>query len=343
MKLVIDNKEFKFFAGSIINLNYNSIASSFSFQGLSELTPEPLNYNECQIIDDNDDILITGTIINISNATTSKPQLNNLSGYSLPGVLEDSSIPVELYPLQSDNLTLKEIVDKLLQPFGLEYIVTPNVESDFNSKYKKSNADPDQTIKDYINSLTSQKGIILTHDNLGKLVFTRIEPSELSPAATFSDGNPGIMEIALQVNGQIMHSEITVMKQASSDNPDAVEFTIQNPYVDYFRPKTKILTSSSTNIEDVKKAARNELGAELEAIKIVVKTTKFVKPGNLVQIKSDKLKLNELTDFFVQQTNILSDVNGIKYELICVLPDIYTQDDIENIFLQQSYVEIPRF
>jgi prophage tail gpP-like protein len=342
MKLLVDNKQFDFFVGSSINLNYNSIASSFSFQGLKQLSPEPLSYNKCEIYDDNDELLITGTIVNSSNSSTSKPQLNSLSGYSLPGVLEDSTIPVSLYPLQSDNLTLKQIVDKLLAPFELKYVVTDNVSSEFNSKYKKTNSSPDQKIKAYINSLASQKGIILTHDNAGRLVFTRIEPQLLEPVATFSEGNPGIMEFALVLNGQAMHSEITVMRQASTDNPDAGEATIKNPYVDVFRPKTKILTSG--DIFDVEKAARNELGSELEqGIRINIKTTKFVKPGNLIQVKFPSQKINKMTEFFVQQTGIIAEKTGLKYTLLCVLTDVYTNRGVQNIFELQDYSDIPRF
>ena len=331
MILKIDNKQFKFFSDFNIALIYNSIGSTFSFTALNDILPEPLEYNKCEIVNDEGELLITGTILNPTNSIAKKEQLTNLTGYSLPGVLEDCNIPHGLYPLQSDNLTLKQIVDKILPAFGLKYIATSNIQSEFNKKYKKTNATPNQSIKDYINDLASQRGIILTHDNKGQIIFTKVDANSLKPVATFEEGNPGIMEMDLQINGQSMHSEITVMKQASSKNPDAGQFTIDNPYVtDVFRPKVKILNSG--DIFDVEKAARIELGAELEAIKLTIKTTKFVAPGNLIQAKSKRLKINKLTNFFVQQNTILGDVRGEKYELNCVLKDVYTNTEVINIF-----------
>jgi hypothetical protein len=160
--------------------------------------------------------------------------------------------------------------------------------------------------------------------------------------ATFEEGNPGVFEASIQTNGQSMHSEITVMKQASSDNPDAGQATATNPYLSgIIRPRTKILNNS--DIFDVEKAARNEVGAELESMQLKIKTTKFVKPGNLIQFKSPTLKINTLQEFFVQQTNIVADTRGEKYNLTCVVKDVYTQDPVTNIFTEREFTDIPRF
>lgn len=341
MKLNIDNKQFTFFSEFNVTLIYNSVGSSFSFTALNDILPEPLQYNKCEIINDDGELLITGKILNPSNSITKKEQLTSVSGYSLPGVLEDSNIPISLYPLQSDNLTLKQIVDKILPSFGLNYVVTSNVQSEFNKKYKKTSASPDQSVKAYINDLASQRGIILTHDNLGRLVFTNVIPEMLVPVATFEEGNPGIMEMSLQINGQAMHSEISIVKQASSKNPDAGQFTIDNPYVSEFRPKTKVLNSG--DIFDVEKAARKELGKELENIQLIIKTTKFVAPGNLIQFKSDRLKIKQFTDMFVQQTAIFGDVRGEKYELTCVPVDVYTDTAVQNVFDEIDFGGLPKF
>ena len=63
-----------------------------------------------------------------------------ISGYSLTGVLEDCEIPPKIYPLQSDNLSLKQIAQKIIAPFGLKMIVDSSVESLMNSSFKKSTA-----------------------------------------------------------------------------------------------------------------------------------------------------------------------------------------------------------
>jgi len=333
MKLKINGVEFKGFSEYSVSLIFDSVASTFSFSALKDFAPMPFSYPKCEIENDEGELLITGVVLNNTFATTKKEQLVKVSGYSLPGALEDCQVPISIYPLQSDKLTLKEIVDKVLTPFGITYIADPIVSSDFNRVYAKSNAEPTESVKSYINRLASQKGIILTHNEKGQLVFTKIQAAELQAVVTFEDGAPGVFEMNLETQGQQMHSEITVMRQASKKSPKALQSTIINPYVLSTRPKTKILNADSEDLLDVDKAARNELGAELaSAINLTIKTTKFVKPGNLVQVKSPRNNINDFTDFFVQSTIINGDTRGEKYILNCVLKDVYTDDEVVNIF-----------
>lgn len=339
--LKIDGKKFDFFTNVTIVLNYNAIASSFSFEGLEDFTPPPLQYNDCQILGENNEILITGTILNPQYVATNKPEVIRVSGYSTPGILEDCDIPVSLYPLQLDKLTLKQITDKLLSLFKVKYIATANIQIEFNKIFKKTNSEPGQKIKDFINELASQRGIILTHDNLGRLVFTKIEANLLPVVAEFDEGDPGIESMDLQVDAQSMHSEISVLRQADEESPNSGQFTIQNPYVPVFRPKTIVLTSGDIN--DVEKAARNELGAELRNIVLTIVTTKFIKAGEKIKARAPSLKLNVYTEFFVETTVITATNNAVRYELTCVPIDVFTQNKVQNIFERQKYQEIPRF
>lgn len=328
-RITIDKSEYRHFQSYDLSLKFNAIADTFSFTGLKKTLPGYLGYNDCEIFNENESI-IKGTILNQSNKISTKSELSTVSGYSKCGIIEDVNIPVSLYPLQSDNLTLKEICDKLLQPFAVEYVVDSNISSEFNKKYRKSNADPNQTIKDYINSLASQRGIILTHTRDGKLFFTKIDISKLKPVVRFVQGDYGIMGMDIDLNGQSLHSEITVMKQASSDNPDSGEKTIKNPYCSKFRPSIKILNSG--DIFDMDKAARMALADELTGIKFSILTTKLVYPGNLITVNAPALGIKNDVDFFIEETNIKGTTAGETFTLNCVLKDIYTLADFENIF-----------
>lgn len=330
MKLVINDKEFNFFSGYDVSLKFNSVGSTFSFSALTELMPKYLTYPECEIYNNDNDLLITGTIISEKTILSSKPNLFTVSGYSKAGILEDCNIPVSLYPLQSDKLSLKEITDKILAVFGLAYVVSNDVKADFEAQYKKSNASPTQSIKAYLNSLASQKKIILSSTEKGELFFTKVDVSKLSPIISLNEGDFGVINVSLSINGQAMHSEITIMRQAGS-NPDAGEFTIKNPYVNLFRSKTKTLTSG--DIFDVEKAARMELSAELRNIKFNISTTKFVKPGNLIELKSKSLGIKDFVELFVEQTDIKGDANGESYVLTCVLKEVYSMEKVKNIFI----------
>jgi hypothetical protein len=161
-------------------------------------------------------------------------------------------------------------------------------------------------------------------------VFTNIDVSKLNPIASFIDGQGGL-DFKLNVNGQAMHSEITIVKQASTDNPDSAQFTINNPYVSVYRPTVKIL--SSGDIFDVKTAARNELSAELQNIKLTFTSKIKYSVGSIIEVSSKKLQLNKLTKFFIDSMSINGDITGETYSYSCSLPDVYSNNDIVNIFI----------
>jgi len=139
VKLLVNNKEFRKFNAYKVGLRYNAVASTFEFTGLKGFLDNPLSYPDCKIYDDDNDLIITGTILSPSLTSRASVSLVNYSGYSLPGILEDVNVPVSLYPLQSDNLSLKDICDKLLNPFDISYVYTDNVSDDFFKVYKKVN------------------------------------------------------------------------------------------------------------------------------------------------------------------------------------------------------------
>ena len=331
MRLEIGNKDYKYFSDWNITLKFNSIANIFSFNAKRELLDYILEYPECKIYDDNNDLLLTGTILAPILKTSIRPKFIRYTGYGKAGVLEDCPVPLSLYPLQFDNLSLIDITEKLLKPFGVGFNFTSNVLSDLEKKYDKITVEPETLVKQILNNLASQRNIFLSSNVFGEVFFTRYDPKSFLPAEYFVEGTEGITDISLNIASQTLHSEITVVKQASKKNPDAGQSTITNPYVDVFRPTVKVL--SSGDIFDVDKAARNALSAELSNIKITFKSTSFVLPGATISLKAPSIDLNEPTELFVEQTTIVGTIKRKdNYAYSCVLPDVYTNGDVKNIF-----------
>ena len=113
MRLSINGKFFQHFTNYSISIKHAAIASSFSFTGENLTLPDIEDSPKVVIYDDDNNKLITRKIVNTDGEDKATPSLFNLSGYSLGGVLE-KSYPKDL-PLQFDNLTLSEIVEKLFK------------------------------------------------------------------------------------------------------------------------------------------------------------------------------------------------------------------------------------
>lgn len=335
MILKIKNKRISNFSNYTINLKYNAIASSFSFDIANDIDFDMLGFNDCEIIDETFGTLITGTILSATYLETEKPTFTKIHGYSRTGLLEDCTIPDTLYPLQFDNLSLLEITALILGRFRINFILNGiDVNDSARVKYEKSTAKPEETIKEYLTRLASEKGILLTHDRYGNLVFERLKDAiRKIPVASFAPGVNGVKRMQLNIDAQKFHSTITMMKQASSDNPDSGESTIINPYVSsgVNRPIVKIIESNDAlNMDE---AARFELSNEISNIKLTFDTTKFVRPGSLVNIKNQKLRLSKDTQFFVEEITISGNEKDIDMYTITAVPrDVYTTGTPVSIF-----------
>lgn len=355
VRLVINDIEYYGFTVNNLSLIYNSIASSFGFSSLNDYTPEPLIYPEVKIYKD-DLLILTGTILNQSYQDSSSPNLVSVSGYSKAGVLEDCTIPLSLMPMQLDNMSLEEICIKLLKPFGINFTFENSVYNNINEKFQlktnslgtkskktvlnsrvsnlmkkkfiKVNFEYDKTIKTTIIDLAATRGIYVNHTPNGDIRFTDSSTDNLEVIETFIDD--GVTLFSLDINGQEMNSEISILTQAEEKDIFEGEYTIKNPYVENFRPI--IYTMKHGDSLDVKEFARIKLSEQLRAIKLKISTTKFVLPGQLISVKSNELKLRHEVQFFVEQTDIKQNSKGETYELTCVLKDVYSKNDVKNEF-----------
>lgn len=344
MKLIINDRirdrSVEFFNNFSLDLKYNSIASSFGFVMYynpenpehAELV-EPSHYHIAKI-EHEGELLLTGYILSPKFKSSSTPSLVGVSGYSLSGTLQDCQLK-NGQPLQFDNLSLKQIAEQVIEPFGLSIIIDSSVAEEMDKPYKVSKADVKDTVKKYLAELASQKNIIMTHNQYGNVVFTRIK-TKTKPIMNF-DGRDTAVSMSLNFDGQSMHSDITVLKQANARGGNAGESIIKNPYVPYvFRPRTVIQNSGDDN--DTELAARMVLAKELSGIKLTIELDKFmvegevIKPNNLITVKNPELSLFQKSTWFIESVKISSDNKKDTAILTCVLPEVFNNETPKYIF-----------
>jgi prophage tail gpP-like protein len=193
-----------------------------------------------------------------------------LSGYSLGGILEDCNIPLSAYPLESLQRSLKEISEKLLAIFNLRLVIAPNVSQQANAIYKKTVAEPSESIASYISKLASQRNIVLGHNENGDLVFFRPN-ANAAPKFFFTQNNTRNM--GWSINGQGLHSSVEVLRQPSDDNEGvSLADSALNPLVRLKRPSVSVLSSGTET--DTKFAADNKMASELANMVLSVEVEK---------------------------------------------------------------------
>lgn len=342
ISLKISGQRFDFFNEFNISLVYNSVSSVFSFDGLVITEAQknlfrPLQYRETKVLFGNE-TLITGTLLNTSTSVENSILMGNISGYSKTGILEDCDIPVSLYPLQSDNLSLKEITEKIIAKFGIKLVVNSNVLTESNKKYPSVNAEIGQKIISYITELAKQRNIIVTHDNNGNLLFTKLNLVQPS-VATYIEGMPST-SISLSANGQGMHSEITMQKQVTIEVDVAGEQTVNNTLIPVYRPI--VSKQKSGDNDDTQSGVEMIRSAELRNISVIIETDRWkwtdgrviniIKPNNIIEIQSPSNFINNRTRFFVEKVDYNGNNEGIRATITCVLSEVYSGNQPKNIF-----------
>lgn len=340
MILKINDKKLDKYTEVSVSLRYDSVGSTFSF--VFYFDPNDADHKAMfkpgqfsnVTIEHNGQRLITGTLLGTSFRDSAEPELIQVSGYSKTGVLEDCEIPLSAYPLQSDNINLKDITEKIIKPFGIKLIVDGSVSSKCGSNYKNSHGGDTQSCKAYITELANQKHVIVTHDELGNLVFTEAKTGA-KPIHDFSQGQPGI-SYKLNFDGQKMHSDIRVQRQAGRSGGNAGKANIDNPYCKVFRPR--VARQSSGNDTSTDLAARNMLSEELKGIPLTIEMVgweldgKLVRPNSIISVTNPRLYLYKKTNFFIEQVEYKEIDNRETAVLTCYLPEVYGGGTPKNIF-----------
>lgn len=347
MKVKINGQFLDFFNEISIDTSLDAVASTFAFT--CRFDPEniwhkkafrPLSYPKIEFFTDDDRIISTGTIVKHEFASKQTPELLKCSGYSLGGVLEDCQTPYSLYPLESNNRTLKEIAERLLSYFGLKLVVYDIVSKECNEIIKKSVATPEDSISSYLSKVAAQKNVIMSHDVHGNIIFFRPDTAG-KPKAFFNADNT--MDMDIDYNGQGMHSIITNLRQPStkkstglfdeeSESTSTVSLadSIKNTLVIANRPKVEILTSGTTT--DTDKGVKNSLAAELKNITLSFgfKTLEPYSIGDIIEVQNPELFLYNRTRWLISGTTITEDQTGNTLNIKCVLPESFTGEAPQN-------------
>ena len=344
IRIKIDNKDYEGFGNVALNLTFDAVASTFSFDAYFD--PEnpahrdllrPLKYREVKIYDDST-LLLTGYILSHRYSAQSRNSLVPVSGYSKTGILEDVSIPVDLYPLETTNKSLKEIAAKLIEPFGIGLVIDSEVAAEAEKLYDKSTSSGSDTVAGYLSQLASQRNIILTHTASGDLRLARPKKSKAA-IATYIENMPAVT-IDLEVNGQGMHSETTVMRQGSVTDDINGEATKKNVLVGQYRPLTKEQTKGGNG--DTESAADNAAAAELQNIALTITSDRWTwydgrrlsvsTPDHYINVNSPSCFLSNTSTWFVKSVTLTESDKQRAATLYCVLPESFNGEEPKNIF-----------
>lgn len=338
MKIKVNGNYYINFNDFSLQSSLDSVASSFSFTSMYDSKNSqhreffrPLSYHKVEFFNDAGILFFTGTIVNHKFNSTENPELVTISGYSTPGILEDCSIPRSAYPLEHNGMTLAEICRRVLKPFNIDLKVYPSVTKEANMTYAKSVAEPSESVKEYLSKLASQRNVIISHDRHGNLVLFKPDRNA-KPIRSYHVGNTS--NISLDVDGQGLHSDVTILRQPSKNSTGlTAQDSISNPMIKVFRPATQKMTSGEET--DTKLGVENYMADELKNIKVKVALNRWdgMMSGDIVELEDEEIYINKKTRFMVESTTINETAEGRTMSIDLVLPETFGGGTPKNIFL----------
>lgn len=333
------NRKVDFFTDFKMNMKYDAMSSNFTLG--YDFDPDNAEHKEFSCVghhhictlEDNNELLMTCYILSQGFADTPEPELAVINGYSLAGILEDCEIPPGK-TLESNLLTLNEIAQKFIEPFGLQMVVDSSASQAMNEPFEVNDAKETESIKSFLSKLASQKNIIISHDQFGRIIFVKPTKNK-KPIFDFVRGIPGVT-YKLTYNGKGMHSVITAIQDANDDDI-ASNASVNNPYCPIvFRPHVIIQNSGTSN--DTEAAVQNALQQELKNLTLTIGldrwtlNDKIVRPGELITCFNPKVYLYNKSTWMIEEIDFTGDSQKQTATLKCVLPEVFTGGTPVNIF-----------
>jgi prophage tail gpP-like protein len=311
VSLVIDDTPFKFWETVEIKLSLDNLADTFSLSGPFDFeNPDfleiykPYTDKEVALYAAGEKIL-TGRMIRPSTDNSSNSSRITVQGYSNPGLIANVNTAPTNWPIMINGLDLKEIAEKLVSPFEID-IVFDNVEPGAKfTKADKVRLEPDGKIGDFLITLAKQRGLILSADSEGQLVFHKVT-SERAEVSIIAGEWPWISSGA-SYDGQNMFSDITAIGTNNKKGAGGSS-TVNNPALSSASiPRHQVFKASDIAQGGLKDAANATLGRMLaDSVKVSLSCVGWHRPDDKLWKDNQKIVFVSARDLLIEEDEYIT-------------------------------------
>lgn len=273
--------------------------------------------------------LFTGTLVGVVPKSSPDSISIEASGYSLPGVLDDSNPLPTSFPLQCNGLTLKQVADKLCDPLG----VSVELEGDGGAAFRKLKSEPTDKVWSFLADVARQRGKILTSTEEGVLrIANTPDASTLPIVANLREGEAPMMSCTPTFSPQAYYSEITGLAPTKPGRRGA-KHTQQNLRASgIVRPLT--FKADDTDRGDLPGAVGAKMArmfGNMVSYVVEVPTWRNAdgglwKPGQKVSLYAPGAMIFRPYEFLVRDAMLDHDAESEKAALGIVLPNAFRAD-----------------
>lgn len=290
-------------------------------------TFRPFSFKPIEI-DVGDERLFTGVMVGVPASVDANARSVSVTGYALPGVIENCTEPESEVPYEFRKLSLKEIAEALAGPFGLgvDFRVDPG------AVFKEAKLEEDGRIFAFLTELAKQRNIVLSNTPDGLLLCWQSVGTG-SPIARLLGGLPPLVRVEPSFDPQQYFSQITGFASAKRGRKGG-KWTESNPHL------TGVLRPFNFKLDDTEpadgpEATRAKLGRMFGQVSSwsISDIPTWRTPGGAlwsdnttVLVQADDAMIYRESELLVRSVSLKQTATAESATLDVVLPGAYSGD-----------------
>jgi prophage tail gpP-like protein len=323
----INDKTYRGFESVTITRNIDTCADVFSFSAPydpsdpNSVILDPFTYYKADIFVGGEKF-ISGEMVKWSPDSAGAKM--TIEVRSLSGVTVDC-VPLDK-KLDYNGMTLKQIADSLLTPFGIK--------TDFpagdSGPFIKANRDVEGTVFQFLSNLARQKGFVITSSLDGRMSFIRANV-KAAPVVSLEAGKYPLLSASGGYDGTARFSHYVSIGQTAGSPGNRAE--IRDTTVPVYRPV--IFSADSMEAGEQKDAAQWKRARSLAAamtVSVTVAGWRYPTGGKLwmenikVTLLYPRICVFQATDFLITAVSLKKDSSGNTADLTLSLPQAYSME-----------------
>lgn len=341
VSITVDGKKFNYFQSVDIDVNFDKIAEfvfSFPFDYNDDNVKRafaPFKQQAIEIFIGNER-LTTGYITRVMPESTQDSSTLTVSGYARCGIIFDRYMPTSSFPLSFDGLDLKQIAEKLCQPFSVKAKFSDTSGAKFQ-KADKVVMKIDETPGDFLVELAKKRGFIITSDRNGDLFFQKLNPS-LQSVFSLEGGKPPVLSTqGTEYDLSKRYSDVSCFTTNNQKGAGKIQTETDSELKKNGIVKPLIFDASDSNEGSLKDIAKDRVGrSQGEAVNVVLTVEGWRKSDNKLWVANEIIDyvnpadmIYRKTNFLVRQVRYLKNENAQTTTLTLALPESYNGNSLE--------------
>lgn len=320
--VVIAGEAFKFWGAISVTRTIDQM-DTFSLSAPTTDAFKPLSF-ESVTINVGGAPLFTGTMLGVQPTVNASRETDEVDGYSLPGVLNDCTMPASAYPVEFNDQSLEEIAATVLRPFGLatEFVASAG------AVFDRVAMDEGEKVLAFLANLAKQRNLIIGSSQQGALVFST--PTAGDPVARLEQGSAPLMSVMPLFRPQQYYSDVTGIEPVLV-GLKGQSHTVKNTRLPgVVRPFTFVVQDAPQG--ELKAAVESKAArmfADAASYTVDVATWRNANdtlwaPGDTVQLNAPAAKVFGFFSFLIRSVTFTATPTGRTASLQLVLPTSFS-------------------